>query len=412
MYFPVPAHRGAWTGDAGVLVGTIGADGTVPVAFTTDGRRITLDPQSPPTTPVLAVVPRETDFSAPRPRTRAFMTCVECDGGGSGGTSGGGSTSTGAVPPPPGLYLRGSHLNDLFESWLKGKPEIEILLLGQKGQTDSLTSYQCINENAVAPYTFNQDTKDWTGSVLLMSQAQVDNFKASHPDQALRLFMVEDDDTPCVIKANQTDLKALIQAVDALVKGLAGGKDVSTWIGKVWKAVPVVQQIVALGSSLIKTNDDLVGNAVEDITTTERQAGYNWVVKGKNTETNGYLAHPHVRHCPARGRTPPGCGPAGPLARRLLPRAGVVRIGRRGRRHQLPAVARAHDQCRRHPHRRTLGVHARGRSPAISPARRGLEHGDRGSGRRHAPCRTRLRRRPPAGTLGFSPVRGARALPR
>ena len=289
MYFPVPAHRAAWKGDADVLVGTIGADGTVPVAFTTDGRRITLDPQSPPTTPVLAVVPRETDFSAPRPRTRAFMTCVECDGGGSGGTSGGGSTSTGAVPPPPGLYLRGSHLNDLFESWLKGKPEIEILLLGQKGQTDSLTSYQCINENAVAPYTFNQDTKDWTGSVLLMSQAQVDNFKAAHPDQALRLFMVEDDDTPCVIKANQTDLKALIQAVDALVKGLAGGKDVSTWIGKVWKAVPVVQQIVALGSSLIKTNDDLVGNAVEDITTTERQAGYNWVVKGKNTETNGYL---------------------------------------------------------------------------------------------------------------------------
>jgi len=78
--------------------------------------------------------------------------------------------------------------------------------------------------------------------------------------------------------------------VDAFVKGLAGGKDVTTWYGKAWKYLPVVQQVVSLGSSLIKTNDDLIGNAVEDITTTERHAGYNWIVKGKNAETNGYIA--------------------------------------------------------------------------------------------------------------------------
>ena len=286
MYFPVPAHRAAWQGDDHLLVGTIGADGTIPAAFNLAGQRVALDPDVPPGTPVLAVVPRETDFSAVHRHNVSFMTCTDCDSGGDGGGTAGGTSSV----VMPGLYLTQSHLNDVFESWLKGAPEIEISVLGQKGATDSLTTYQCINERAVTPYTFNQDNKDWSGSALLMSQGQLDNFKSAHPGQALRLFFVEDDDTPCVMKASQTDLKAIIQAVDALVKGLAGGSDVTTWYGKVWKYLPVVQQLVSLGSSLIKTNDDLIGNAVEDITTTERHAGYNWIIKGKNAETNGYIS--------------------------------------------------------------------------------------------------------------------------
>lgn len=292
LYFPVPAHRAAWRGDDQLLVGTIGADGTVPVGFTLDGQRVALDPDQPPSTPVLAVVPRETSFNTIGHRNISFAMCTDCDGGGgdTGGGTGGGGTSGGTTTGIAGLYLTQSHLNDTFESWLKGKPEIEISVLGQKGATDSLTTYQCINEGAAGPYNFNQDSKDWSGSTLLMSQAQLDNFKAAHPSQALRLFFVEDDDTPCVMKANMADLKSIIQAVDAFVKGLAGGKDVTTWYGKAWKYLPVVQQVVSLGSSLIKTNDDLIGNAVEDITTTERHAGYNWVVKGKNAETNGYIA--------------------------------------------------------------------------------------------------------------------------
>lgn len=292
MYFPVPAHRAAWRADDHLLVGTIGADGTIPVAFNVAGERVALDPDVPPDIPVLAVVPRETDFAAVHRHSVSFATCTDCDGGGDGGAAGGGSGGGGggSTSIMPGLYLTQSHLNDKFESWLKGAPEIEISVLGQKGSTDSLTTYQCINERGVYPYNFNQDDKDWSGSALLMSQSQLDNFKAAHPGQALRLFFVEDDDTPCVMKASQTDLKAIIQAVDALVKGLAGGSDVTTWYGKVWKYLPVVQQLVSLGSSLIKTNDDLIGNAVEDITTTERHAGYNWIIKGKNAETTGYIS--------------------------------------------------------------------------------------------------------------------------
>jgi len=273
------------------MVGTIGRDGDTPIAFTPEGSRVMLDPDQPPSTPVLAVVPRETDFEAPDRGTRAFATCTSCDGGGSsGGGTTGGTTTGGTGGSTAGLYLTQSHLNSTFESWLKGKPEIEVLALGQKGSTDSLITYQCDNEHAAGPYYLNQDSKDWSGSALLLSQAQIDAFKAAHPEQALRLFFVEDDDTPCVIKANNNDLKSLLATVDSIVKGLAGGRDATTWIGKAWKYFPVVQQVAAVTASLIKSNDDLIGNAVEDVVAAEPHAGYNWVIKGKNGQTNGYIA--------------------------------------------------------------------------------------------------------------------------
>ena len=65
MYFPVPAHRAAWTGDENVLVATAERDGDAPVAYDLAGRRIVLSPDTPPSTPVLAVEPAELDFDAP-----------------------------------------------------------------------------------------------------------------------------------------------------------------------------------------------------------------------------------------------------------------------------------------------------------------------------------------------------------
>src|SRR6266513_836956 len=63
VYFPVPAHRAAWTGDEQVLVATAVTDDDPPIAFDPDGRRQVLDPTTPPAIPVLALVPVETDFS-------------------------------------------------------------------------------------------------------------------------------------------------------------------------------------------------------------------------------------------------------------------------------------------------------------------------------------------------------------
>src|SRR5437667_432389 len=97
-------------------------DHDVPVAFDPQGHRILLDPDRPPATPVIALVPVETDFT-PSP---SMMLCQEdCGGGGGGG--GGASPPAPAPPPPPppppsGLYMTQAHFGNDFEGWLKGAP--------------------------------------------------------------------------------------------------------------------------------------------------------------------------------------------------------------------------------------------------------------------------------------------------
>src|SRR5437762_2298704 len=169
FYLPVPAHRRAWTGDAHVLVATALRDHDVPVAFDPQGHRILLDPDRPPATPVIALVPVETDFT-PRPAMQLGQ-----EGCGSGGGDGG--TPPPPPPPPaptPGLYMTQAHFVADFEGWLKGAPEFELHMLGQKGQTDSLTDYQCAGEKQPAPYYFDQNALDWSGSVMLFSKVQLD----------------------------------------------------------------------------------------------------------------------------------------------------------------------------------------------------------------------------------------------
>src|SRR5689334_3726724 len=107
MYLPVPEHRRAWKGGDDILVATAIADHDAPVAFDVRGNRRLLDPERPPATPVLAVVPVETDFSV---APNICLLTLACGGGGGGG---------GITPPPPspGLYMTKSHFVDDFEGW-------------------------------------------------------------------------------------------------------------------------------------------------------------------------------------------------------------------------------------------------------------------------------------------------------
>jgi hypothetical protein len=280
MYLPVPEHRRVWTGDANVLVATAVADHDVPVAFDVHGTRLVLDAEQPPSTPVIAVVPVETDFSS-------------------------GPTTVGAdflfpwppFPPPPpppppavpGLYLTQAHFVDDFEGWLKGAPEFEVHILGQKGQTDSLTDYQCAGERQPAPYYFDQNALDWSGSVLLFGQAQLDAYNAAHPGQNIRVFVVEDDDTACQIKANRDVLGGLFKAVDGAYKAVTAGNDSSNTVAKMFKRANAMQKLWAAIASFINTNDELVGTAVEDAVVGISYPGYNWIVKGENNVTNGWI---------------------------------------------------------------------------------------------------------------------------
>src|SRR3989454_405730 len=283
LYLPVPAHRRAWTGGEDVLVATAVADHDAPVAFDVRGNRLVLDAERPPATPVIAVVPVETDFSmAP-----AGIICLSCDGGFFPPPPP--PPPPPPAPPAPGLYMTKAHFVDDFEGWLKGSPEFEVHILGQKGQTDSLTDYQCAGEKQPAPYYFDQNDKDWSGSVMLFSQTQLAAYNAAHPGQNVRVFVVEDDDTACQIKADKNLLNDAIKAIDAAYKAITAGNDSSSSAQKTFKRASAFQKLWTALASLINTNDELVGNAVEDVVVGSSYPGYNWIVKGQNNATNGWI---------------------------------------------------------------------------------------------------------------------------
>ncbi len=272
LYLPVPAHRAAWTGDDRVLVATTDDERQSPVAFSPRGERFVLSPTSPPDIPVLALVPVETDFDQV-----ARLAPLQ------GGPSGGAST------PPPGLYMTNSHLVETFEGWLKGAPEIEVHMLGQSGSTDSLKSYSCAAEPVSGYYRFDQNSLDWSGNVLLINQTQLNNYKAAHPNQNMRVFIVEDDDTPCQIKTDPARFSNLVKAVEAAYPMLTGGRDNTGGLQKLWQRANAIQRIIKALASLIKTNDELVGNAVESAVVGESYPNSNWIIKGDGNKTNGWI---------------------------------------------------------------------------------------------------------------------------
>jgi hypothetical protein len=281
LYLPVPAHRAGWRGGEDILVATAREDHEAPVAFDVRGRRRLLNPEAPPATPVLALVPAETDFDA----TPGVGLMVADDGGSPPGSGGGGTGSSSLA----GLYMTSSHFVDEFEGWLKGSPEFEIHVLGQAGASDSLTSYQCAGEHASGYYRFDQNDLDWTGSVLLFTQTQLANYKAAHPGSNMRIFVVEDDDTACQIKTDVNRFASLIRTVESAYPLLTGGKDTTTAVRKYWKRANALQRILKAIASLITTSDELVGNAVESAVAGEYYPGANWVVKGEGNATNGWL---------------------------------------------------------------------------------------------------------------------------
>ena len=293
LYLPVPEHRARWAGDANVLVATALNDHEAPVAFDASGRRFVLDPDIPPSTPVLALVPVETNFD--RPEVVAAPLAVEvCPYGvaaapASGGVQAQACSGSGGQPSPRGLWMSAASFVGTFEGWLKGAPEFEVHVLGQAGTSDSLKDYQCAGEKQAAPYWFDQNSPTWSGNVLIMSQAQLDAYRQQHPGQSLRVVVVEDDDTACQIKTDVGRAERLFKVVDSVYHDLSAGNDSSSTLVRAYKYAKGAKSLWQAITSFFKTNDDLVGTAVEDDIVGTTYPGYNWFVKGDNNVTNGWI---------------------------------------------------------------------------------------------------------------------------
>jgi hypothetical protein len=279
IYFPVPGHRAGWTGGPDILVASAREDREAPIAYDVKGRRQVLSPDTPPSTPVLAIVPVETDFGLEGPASFAVAPPPP--------------PPPPPIPPPPpptGLFMTYSHFVQDFEGWFKGDPEYEIHILGQAGTSDSLTDYQCAGKPAGGDYAFDQNSLTWTGRVLLFSQVQLSNYRAAHPNQNFRIIALEDDDTGCVIKFDSNRFKNLLITLQNQYPNLTGGKDTSSsTLGKFVKKANALQKILRAAYSFITTQDDLIGNAVEDVVVGRFYPGANWIVKGENNVTNGWI---------------------------------------------------------------------------------------------------------------------------
>src|SRR2546430_11043977 len=76
---------------------------------------------------------------------------------------------------------------------------------------------------------------------------------------------------------------------DVCSSDLSAGNDSSTATQKNFKRATALQKFLTALASLINTNDELVGNAVEDRVVGAFYPGYNWIVKGENNVTNGWV---------------------------------------------------------------------------------------------------------------------------
>ena len=288
LYLPVEAHRDAWDGDTDFLVGTIGHDGEAPVAFDAAGNRSILHPDRPPTTPVIALVPQEFDFTGGRPHLKLSCWTYCGDEAGWGG-GGGGSTTT----PQGGLFLTKSHFEETFESWIKGKPEFEYHVYGQDVDGQSI-QLSCVGEHAGGPYAWDQNELDWTGAVPLLTEADRLAYEKLRPGGVIRIVAWEDDDEPCVVRTDSGQLATLLRNLDTVYRSWTSGK-VEPHLFRGIKAAPSVFNLAKSVRNFITTSDDFIGNAVETSIAGWGPGGANWLLKTEGARTTGWFVTEYRR---------------------------------------------------------------------------------------------------------------------
>ncbi len=299
LYFPVPGHLQRWDGGPDLLVATALKDGDVPVAFNPQGQRILLDPRMPPSTPVLALVPQETDFDRlPGPRD-AICSVDDCGGDGNGqgggGSSGGGSGGPTGSPPNQSLYLTRAQFVDTFEGWLKGKPEFELHVLGpaSPGDTTTMVSFQCVGEHAPDGYFWDMNSTNWSGTAKVFTQAQMDALEQAYPGQSYMILALEDDDTACEIKTNQDRWGDALSAAQEAYNSYTGLKDIKiitiNGTTRIITAAKSGAKLITAVANLIKTNDDIIGIAISDSVVGRTSSIGHWAVMEGASKVNGWL---------------------------------------------------------------------------------------------------------------------------
>jgi hypothetical protein len=101
---------------------------------------------------------------------------------------------------------------------------------------------------------------------------------------------LEDDDTGCVIKFDANRFRNMVTTVQTQYPNLTGAKDTTSGnFARIVKRANALQKILSAVYSFITTQDDLIGNAIEDVVVGQFFDNANWVLKGEGNVTNGWI---------------------------------------------------------------------------------------------------------------------------
>lgn len=227
FYMPVPAHRAMWKGGTDLLVASsLQDDGRPPIAYDVTGKQVVLSSaEAPPSTPTLALVPVETDFSSV-PRSAAESPLSE----------------------QPGVYMVYSNILDDHEGFLHGQPEFELHSFVQNS-AGTFVDLQCAGAERSGALEYDQNDQIWTGRVLGILESAIDG-------DSVQFQVWEDDTGPC------TDTGGRPPKTDATTKSQIANY-AARFIGVIIQGNKVLKAAqgaaLAIDLSTVSQKDDFVG---------------------------------------------------------------------------------------------------------------------------------------------------------
>ena len=233
FYMPVDEHRAQWRGGDDVIVATVlDDDGSIPVAYDLQGTEFFLDPDVPPTTPTLALVPSEQDFAS---ESEVLEIARDYSGG-------------------DGIYMVYSSIWDDFEGYLMGDPEFELHAFVENASGD-LEDVSCAGNGQSSPYKADFNDGVWTGEVMIISEEDADT-------GYVELQFWEDDNDGCTSSGGRPP-KVTDPDWDDLLEMASTGYKAYEYFqsGQWWKLLGAGGGFLKAGYDFYESvnNDDLVG---------------------------------------------------------------------------------------------------------------------------------------------------------
>jgi hypothetical protein len=282
LYFPVPAHRAAWTGGENLLVATALEEEEAPSGYDLTGASVPLQQGLAPELPTLVLTTRETRFAepgagdAPEMQGRNELTDCYC------------VIDTVYPPPQPtypsGLYITSSYINDLKEPWFRGDPEIEVHVHGPP-TADNPTygaDLACASAGSPWPRDIDQNTHQWYGQTLLFTAEQKTAYAQRFGD-GYNVTLWEDDDTACKIKLDNTGFRQALEGIRSVwgVISILPSRDPMK-IGGAFIAM------LYENASWLLTNDDFLGVLIPSEVAPWLSEGDNHVLFLSSNVYNGH----------------------------------------------------------------------------------------------------------------------------